>query len=171
MRPRSLPEGVEGPHTGRLRPMGLSIRDVLTTWRDLERQLDRLATDDERAADIRERIAVLRGVYREMVDASYSAQAGLVSSQVTEERAREILRQHFLATWASEEAHHATAVDWQAAIEHLLREHVPEGRRCRACGPLPDGVDPVDHQATIVHDHLVHLGVVRAHPASEPPPG
>ncbi len=30
--------------------MALSIRDLLTTWRDLEHELDRLATDDERAA-------------------------------------------------------------------------------------------------------------------------
>jgi hypothetical protein len=141
--------------------MALSIRDVLTTWRELEHQLKGLVDGDERAEDIKSQIAVLRGVYGRMVDTSDQTEDAFMRDQVAVESAREILRRHFLVSWGSGKPRVAIPVDWGHAIERLLRGHAPEGRRCHTCGGLPDGVDPVHHQAEVVHDRLVHAGVVQ----------
>jgi hypothetical protein len=141
--------------------MDLSIRDVLTTWRDLERQLDELVTDDERAAEISSRIAVLRDAYRHMVETPERSHIALPGGDTTVERARAVLRQHFLASWSAREAGIASPEVWRRVIDRLLREHVAEGARCRSCGRLPEGMTPFGHQALVIHDRLVQAGAVR----------
>src|SRR5262245_61129954 len=72
--------------------MPTTLHDVLVTWRELERELDRLRTDDERAHDIREQIAVLRELYGVMSAAAAFAYDTLAHSHDTLERARDVLR-------------------------------------------------------------------------------
>jgi hypothetical protein len=144
--------------------MALSIRDLLTTWRDLEHELDRLATDDERAEDIRSEIELLRGAYRQMTDASNGSHIPLASSQATLERAREVLRRHFLGSWSEGRRAMGPGVDWARVIERLLREHEPDGRGCRSCGRLPRGMAPGEHQAAIIAERLGRAGVVPRSP-------
>jgi hypothetical protein len=141
--------------------MDLSIRDVLTTWRDLEGRLERLAIDDERAEDIRSQIAVLRGAYRHLVDTTATTTGAPGASQHTLAHAREILRAHFLESWSSRRPRRTLAVDWRRVIDRLLRDHRPQGRRCRSCGSLPGGMDPATHQALIIQGRLVDAGLLR----------
>ena len=84
----SGPTAVADPGTA------LSIHHVFASWRDLERQLERLVTDRERAADIRLRIAQLRALYRSMADAAADSYATLADHHDTIERAYEIVRRH-----------------------------------------------------------------------------
>ena len=71
----------------------ISLHHVLATWRHLERQLERLVTDDGRA-DTRARIADLGVLYRSMVGGAAVSHATLTDDQDTIERAREVVRRH-----------------------------------------------------------------------------
>ena len=66
-------------------------------------------------------------------------------------------------SWPTGRSRGAPPVDWLALIENLLTHHAPQGSRCRACGRLPDGMTPVRHQATAVHNRLVQAGAVSVH--------
>ena len=141
--------------------MAVSIRDLLTTWRDPEHQLDRLVTDDERADDIRSQIALPRDVYREITDASSASGVKLANSHATLERAREVLRRHFLASWSDGQLATTRGFDWPRAIQRLLDTHVADGAGCRSCGDLPVGMTVLEHQAALIHDRLTLAGVLR----------
>ena len=68
------------------------VADLLATWRELERLLDRLATDAERAAEIRDRIGELRASYLELTSAARSSMPVLDRAHAAIDRSRELLR-------------------------------------------------------------------------------
>lgn len=69
-----------------------------TSWRELERLLDRLATDEERLAEIQERISELRACYLDLTGASRSSIPTLERAHVAIDRSRDLLRRVSSAT-------------------------------------------------------------------------
>lgn len=72
-------------------------------------------------------------------------------------------------TWPTGRAPSPPPVDWRMAFDDMLRHHAPDGPRCRSCGRLPEGMDPVLHQATGIFNMLVQRGVISVY--DRPPLG